>query len=121
MRIGFKTLLRKPEKKQLGVCIPEARKNRIQRIEPGPILGAGSFRVTGVFAVANTMMLQGIMMNGTIRLGQNLDCNGLHLPVVDIQYNMRSSDVLEEGQHGALFLACEAKPFVKAGDVLQFE
>ncbi len=123
------------KKHNLGICIPEASKRkameeRLQRkkmvrgeIGSSPnVARGGSFQVTGIFHVHESLMLQGVVLEGSINKKDVTSFQGVKLRVTDIQAGRKSSISLQEDGQGAIFLKAEKGkfPIIRSGDVLLF-
>ena len=128
--------------KELGVCIPEARRKimeqeeREKRIEEGKASAehqqvrrvvVPSFRdekprmvVEGIFAVIDTLMVKGTVASGKIQKRQHIKIGKKKFVVKDLQFEGRSAPRLLEGQSGAVFFDKAKGLTLKAGTVLEF-
>ena len=112
---------RQKEKKNLGVCIPEThKKKREKRVEENAAAPT-AFKVTGIFAYHDSMMLEGIMIKGVIETGSEIEIQGKKLKVLDVSVEKRPAEKIEPGQKGALFFRTKSCPIVKVGDLIEFE
>ncbi len=124
--VGFlKGVFGKEEKKKhnLGVCIPDAsRKKRRAKDEAGPEAKDKAFRVSGIFHVHESLMVQGHAIGATIKPKDKIRLGEAELVVTDVQINKASTERLEPGEQGALFLrSLKGKfPIIRIGDVLEF-
>jgi len=138
--MGFLEMLqKKPEKKNLGVCIPEHMQKKIdreikeqranerilseelERAERIERAGPNSFEVQGLYAVQDTLMVNGFAVDGTISKGAKTSFGGKELKVKEIQFEGKTVNCLRAGQQGALFLSGKKFPIIKADDILEFE
>ena len=108
------------EKKSLGVCVPEAYKKRHERVVEEPVSAPTAFKVMGIFAYNDSMMLEGKMIQGTIEAGNEIEVQGKKLKVEDVSVEKRPAGKIEQGQKGALFFRTKSCPIVKVGDVIEF-
>ncbi len=120
--MGFLQILRSAkEKKSLGVCVPEAyRKRHAAVVEDKPLSMADAFKVEGIFAVHGSIMLQGKMVQGMLRVGREIKLDGKKMKVLDISVERKPAERIEQGQRGALFLQAKSFPIIRAGDLLEF-
>jgi len=117
--MGFLQLLgRQERKKDLGVCVPEAHGHSQAKLEE-PIAFENAFRVSGVFAVKDSIMIQGKMLQGMIKARQEICFNGKKIKVKELSVSGKTTKKMEQGQHGALFLKTKSLPIIKAEDVLE--
>ena len=115
-------LFQKDKKKHdLGVCIPDASRAKKELMADEIVPASHSFVVSGLFHVHDSLMVKG-MSGGTIRKKNKAKFNGKSFEVKSIQIENRETDLIEEGQKGALFLkARKGKlPNIKIGDELEF-
>ena len=120
--MGLLEILNKPkEKKSLGVCIPDAHRRR-QGIDipEETISEPNAFRITGVFAVHDSIMLQGKMVQGGLDIGKEINFKGSRLKVKDILVQRESVQRIEEGESGAIFLNAKTLPILRAEDLIEF-
>ncbi len=121
MRV-FQELFQKEKKKHdLGVCIPDASRARKELRAEEVVPTSHSFIVSGIFHVHDSLMIKG-MSGGTIRKKDKAKFNSQKFEVKGIQIENRETDLIEEGQKGALFLnTSKGKlPNIKIGDELEF-
>jgi len=118
----FQELFQKDKKKHdLGVCIPDVSRAK-KGLETEEIVPAShGFAVTGIFHVHDSLMVKGIA-GGSIRKKSKAKFRGQKFEVKSIQIENKETDLIEEGQKGALFLkASKGKfPNIKIGDELEF-
>ncbi len=118
---------KKKQKKNLGVCIPTARKQIAQKAAEEPSLTGplpdstvNAFFVEGVFAVHDSISLQGKMVQGTTRIGNLIEIKGKELLVKDISVEKKPVDCIHGGERGTLFLLAKYFPIIRQGDTLEF-
>lgn len=117
----FDNVFKKEEKKHtLGVCIPDKSREKKVIAEEEHVEGRG-FLVSGVFHVHDSFMAQGKAVHGPIRKNHKLSLLGTTLTIKEIQVERKETEILEEGQKGALFLTTDdgKAPIIKAGDLLE--
>lgn len=142
--MGF-SLFGKTQKRPKEVCIPEARKKIIQEeaeqklqeerkkkraervietIEEQelPVFEDSQprFLIEGLFAVAETLMLNGTVVSGKITKSSKLKSNESEYPVKDIQFQGKTVGTLVTGQHGAIFFEKARGLYFKKGDIALF-
>jgi len=118
----FQELFQKEKKKHdLGVCIPNASRARRGFAAEEIVPTSHCFVVSGIFHVHDSLMVKG-MAGGSIREKNKAKFGGKKFEVKGIQIENRETDLIEEGQKGALFLkASKGKfPNIKIGDELEF-
>lgn len=121
--MGFLQLLRKQPapKKNLGICVPDhIKKSKGEGVHEQIISHPNGFLVRGIFAVHGSVMIQGEMIQGTVKPGAEIEFDGKCLTVVEIFADNKPSELLEQGQSGALFVNADLLPILRAGDVLEF-
>ncbi len=117
--MSFLQLLRKEKpRKKLGICVPDHARKERTKAEEAIISTPNGFLVSGLFAVYDSIMVQGEMVQGTAKAGIEIDCGGKRLTVTDVFVDNRPSDRIDKGQRGALFIHAESLPLVRAGDLL---
>ncbi len=120
--MSFLQLLNKPEKKKsLGVCVPEAyRKKHLKQVIPETVSESNAFRIMGVFAVHDSVMLQGEMVKGCLKAGQQVDFHGKQIKIKDISIDRKPVEQIDEGMQGAIFLNTKKFPMLRAGELIEF-
>ncbi|MDP6670912.1 MAG: hypothetical protein QGI60_03790 [archaeon] len=119
--MSFLQLLRKPEpKKKLGICVPDHARMAREKAQAAIVSTPNGFLVSGLFAVHDSIMVQGEMVEGTAKAGIEIDCGGKNMTVTDVFVDNRPSNKIEKGDRGALFIKASSLPLVKAGDILEF-
>lgn len=119
--MSFLQLLGKQEpRKKLGICVPDHAKRGRTKAEEAIVSTPNGFLVSGLFAVRDSVMVQGEMVQGTAKAGVEIDCGGKRLTVTDVFVDNRPSDKMEKGEKGALFIRAGSLPMVKTGDLLEF-
>ncbi len=129
--------------KELGVCIPEARrqimekeaveqKKKAERTaseqEQAKAIALPEFfdekprmSVEGIFAVIDTLMVKGIVASGKIQKGLTITIGKKKFRVKDLQFEGRSAPHLLRGQTGAVFFDKAKGLTLKAGTILEFK
>lgn len=134
MRVLQGLFERDRKKHSLGICIPEATKRKTMEeslhkrkmvrgeIGTGSTPGSGSFQVTGIFHVHESLMVQGIVVEGAISKKGSTSFGGVKLKVIDLQLGGKSPGMLQEDDEGAIFFKAEKgkHPMLKVGDIIEF-
>jgi hypothetical protein len=125
---------KKEEKKPLGVCIPEHRKKIISEAVAKKFSNSksnnatkdllitknGLFRVNGTYRVIDTLMLSGIVEEGTIRKRMKSIKDGRTLNVTEVRRGNEVVENLCEGEEGTIFISAKLIPIIGYEDVLSF-
>ncbi len=128
--------------KELGVCIPEARRRIMEKEaaerqreakiaeneqERAKAIALPEFfdekprmTVEGIFAVVDTLMVKGTVASGRIQKGLHVKIGKKKFRVKDLQFEGRSVPHLLRGQSGAVFFDKAKGLTLKAGMALEF-
>ena len=125
---------KKEERKSLGVCIPNHKKELIKESSPKAssdsssnptkellITKEGSFIIKGSYRVMDTLMLSGIVQEGTIRKRMKAEKDGRTLNVTEVRRGNELVENLLEGQEGTIFISAKITPILGYEDVLAFK
>ena len=131
--MGFLKLLQRDKKKShnLGVCIPQHEQDKIEtavkevRIQSVEIAKKNSvegiaFELDGYYEVRDIAMLSGRVIKGRITKKKKAFLNDKEYKVSELQKAHQDVDVLEEGEHGAVFLKGKGL-LVQTGSILEFK
>jgi hypothetical protein len=117
-----------PQKKQPGVCIPDAAakkarkkaKEEEERQPPEPVIEGSGFVVSGLFHIQDTVMIQGTAHGRAVRAKSEGTIKGKKVRVKEILMGSAAVKELQPGQHGALFVSAKELPIIKSGDLIKF-
>ena len=126
---------KKEERKPLGVCIPNHRKELIKETTTKNISKAesnsptkdllvtknGTFRVMGSYRVMDTLMLSGIVEEGTIRKRMKSTKDNRTINVTEVRRGNELVENLLEGEEGTIFISSKLVPIISYEDVLSFK
>ncbi len=126
---------KKEEKKSLGVCIPDHRKEIIKEAvlrklsnteSSNPtkdllITKNGLFRINSIYRVMDTLMLSGVVEEGTIRKRMKSIKDGRTLNVTEVRRGNELVENLCEGEEGTIFVSSKLTPIIGYADILSFK
>ena len=126
---------KKEEKKSLGVCIPDHRKEIIKEAASKKfsnsnsnnptkdllITKSGLFRVNGSYRVMDTLMLSGTVEEGTIRKRMKSIKDGKTINVTEVRRGNELVENLCEGEEGTIFVSSKLTPIIGYEDILSFK
>ena len=81
----------------------------------------GSFQITGAYRVLDTIMLSGIVEEGTIRKRMVSHHNGKEIKISEIRHGNEEIEQLIGGQEGTIFVTARIPPLINAGEILDFK
>ena len=105
----------------LGICIPDASRNKREARAEEVVAGGRGFNVSGIFHVHDSLMLQGTAF-GSIKKKDKAKFKGKILVVEEVQVGNETTDLIDDRKKGALFLKPEKGkfPVIRIGDTLEF-
>ncbi len=79
------------------------------------------FKITGVYTIGPTQMINGFVETGRIKKGMKAIANETQIIVQEVRKGMEKTDYLIAGQEGTIIIKAKKNPLLRQDDYLDFE